>query len=114
MDEIILVNNIFNSLELEYPGKMENIRGIHLMVGALSNVQPILMQNAFEAVQKTKSCYNKTSLHVIVLPILIHCSLCDKTTEVFKFKFVCSCGKPCKNIVQGQELLVTKVEFAEE
>ncbi len=113
MHEISLVNNIFSSLEDEFPGKMENIRGIYLTVGLLSNVQPILMQNAFEAVQKTNNRYIKTTLHVTVLPILIHCEQCDKTTEVFEYKFVCSCGTACKKIVQGQELMISKVEFAE-
>lgn len=48
-----------------------------------------------------------------VLPILIYCDDCDKTTEVQHYKFACSCGKPGKNIVQGKELLISKVAFEE-
>ncbi len=114
MHEISLVRNIFKTLEDEFPGEIDNIRGIYLSVGLLSNVQPILMQNAFEAVLEDEPRYNKTSLHVEVLPVLIHCDDCDATTEVRQYKFVCSCGKPVRNIVQGEELLISKVEFADE
>ncbi|MEO6328727.1 MAG: hydrogenase maturation nickel metallochaperone HypA [Ginsengibacter sp.] len=114
MHEIPLVRNIFKTLEDEFPEEMEKVRGIHLTVGILSNVQPILMQNAFEAVLEDEPRYNKTSLHVEVLSVLVYCDECDKTTEIKEYKFVCSCGKPSRNVVQGEELLISKVEFAEE
>jgi hydrogenase nickel incorporation protein HypA/HybF len=111
MHEISLVRNIFRTLEEEFPVDMDRIRGIYLKAGLLSNVQPILMQNAFAAVLEDEPKYQQTSLHVEVLPILIHCDDCDKTTEVQQYKFVCSCGKPSRNVVQGEELLISKVEF---
>ncbi|MDQ6902064.1 MAG: hydrogenase maturation nickel metallochaperone HypA [Bacteroidota bacterium] len=112
MHEISLVKNIFKTLEDEYPGELHKIRGIYLTVGILNNVQPILMQNAFEAVLEEEPNYKKTSLVVEVLPVLIHCDDCDINIEVKNNKFVCSCGKPSRNIMQGQELLISKVEFA--
>jgi hydrogenase nickel incorporation protein HypA/HybF len=114
MHEISLIRNIFKTLEDEFPGKIETVRGIHVTVGILSNVQPILMQSAFEAVQQDEPRYNKASLQIIVLPILVHCVDCGKDSEVQQYKFTCSCcGKPSKNIVQGEELLISKVEFEE-
>ena len=115
MHEISLVRNIFRTLENEFPGEIDRVRGIHLRVGLLSNVQPILMQNAFEAVLADEPRYKNTSLHVEVLSVLIHCDDCDKESEVQHYKFACSiCGKPNRNIIQGEELLISKVEFAEE
>lgn len=114
MHEISLVRNIFKTLEEEFPAEIDKIRVIHLTVGILSNVQPILMQNAFQAVLEDEPRYNKTVLHVEVLPVLIYCDVCDKKTEVMQYRFVCSCGKPSRNIVQGEELLISKVDFAEE
>lgn len=115
MHEISLVRNIFKTLEDEFPGEIHRIRGIHLTVGLLSNVQPVLMQNAFEAVLEDEPRYNKSVLHVDVLPVLIYCDDCDKDNEVQHYKFVCTiCGKPSKNIVQGEELLISKVEFADD
>jgi len=114
MHEISLVRNIFKTLEDEFPGEIQRVRGIHLRVGLLSNVQPILMQNAFAAVLDDEVRYNKISLYVEVLPVLIYCDKCNTTTEVHNYKFACSCGKPSREIVQGEELLISKVEFAEQ
>lgn len=114
MHEISLVRNIFKTLEDEFPGQINRVRGIHLTVGLLSNVQPILMQNAFEAVLQDDPSYNKCSLHVQVLPVLIYCDVCDKNVEVKNYKFACDCGKPSRKIVQGEEILISKVEFEEE
>lgn len=115
MHEISLVRNIFKTLEDEFPGEIEKLRAIHLRVGLLSNVQPILMQNAFEAVLLDEPKYNKATLNVEVLDVLVHCDDCDKDSEVQQYKFACSCcGKPSKNIIQGEELMISKVEFAEE
>ena len=114
MHEISLVRNIFRTLQDEFPGEIDRVRGIHLRVGLLSNVQPILMQNAFEAVLADEPRYKNSTLHVEVLPVLIHCDDCDKDSEVQHYKFACStCGKPSRNIIQGEELLISKVEFAD-
>lgn len=115
MHEISLVRNIFKTLEDEFPGEIDRVRNIHLTVGILSNVQPILMQNAFEAVLLDEPRYQNATLTVTILPVLVHCEDCDKDSEVLHYKFACGiCGKPSRNIVQGEELLISKVEFAEE
>ncbi|MEP7321230.1 MAG: hydrogenase maturation nickel metallochaperone HypA [Saprospiraceae bacterium] len=114
MHEISLVKNIFNTLEIEFPGELLKIRNIHLTVGILSNIQPLLMQSAFEAVLLDQPQYQHTSLTVEVLPVLIKCETCGRITEVKDYRFICICGKPGKNIIQGEELLISKVEFADE
>lgn len=111
MHEISLVRNIFRTLEEEFPDKVQRIRAIHLTAGLLSNVQPILMQNAFEAVLLDEPHYAGTVLHVEVLPILIKCLDCGAITEVKQYSFICTCGKPSNNIIQGEELLISKIEF---
>jgi hydrogenase nickel incorporation protein HypA/HybF len=113
MHEISLVRNIFRTLEEEFPNDIPRVRGINLTVGLLSNVQPILMQNAFQAVLEDEPRYQKTSLHVTVLPILIHCEACNTTSEVAQYRFICPCGQPSRNVVQGEELLISSVELDE-
>ena len=113
MHEISLVRNIFHTLEAEFPDRMAELRGIHLTVGLLSNVQPLLMESAFEAVLLDQPRYAHTSLHVEVLPIKVHCKSCGTQSKVEQYRFVCAdCGKPCSDVVQGEELLISKVEFA--
>jgi len=110
--EISLVRNIFNTLENEFPGRGHLLRGIYLKVGELSNIQPVLMQNAFAAVVQDEPRYTGATLYVEMLPIKIFCNDCGVESEVLKYKFICSvCNKPNNNLIQGDELLIAKVEL---
>ena len=112
MHELSLVQNIFNTLEEEFPDKIETVRGIYLTVGILSNVQPLLMESAFNVFIEDQTRYKKTKLYVDVVPIIIECKDCNKKSVVEQYKFVCPyCGKPTNNMIQGDEMLITKVEF---
>jgi hydrogenase nickel incorporation protein HypA/HybF len=114
MHEISLVRNIFLTIEEQHPElQPENLLSIHLQIGELSNVEPVAMQNAFEAVVETDQRYRDAKLLITVTPILIYCDACDKTTGISDYHFVCTCGKPSKNIVQGDEMLITKIEYLE-
>ncbi len=113
MHEVSLVRNIFRTLAEETtPGEMRRLTDIHLKVGLLSNVEPLLMQNAFRAVVETEYPGHDVRLHVEVLPILIQCPVCNGVTEVVNYRFVCSCGRPTSHVIQGNELLINKVAFA--
>jgi len=112
MHEISLVRNIFRTIEEQFPSiPPQKVKCIHLKAGELSNVQPILMQNAFDAVITDDARYQRALLQVEVTPILVKCEICHEITEVKQYRFVCSCGRPTKNIIQGDELLITQVEF---
>ncbi|MGL4347355.1 MAG: hydrogenase maturation nickel metallochaperone HypA [Chitinophagaceae bacterium] len=113
MHEVSLVQNIFSTLKADFPNDMDKIIAIYLSVGELSNIQPTLMQNAFQAILVEKPFLSQNmQLHVEVLPILIHCDKCNLDNLVKYYKFVCSqCGTPSKHIIQGQEILIRKVEF---
>jgi hydrogenase nickel incorporation protein HypA/HybF len=113
MHEISLVRSIFSTLEDEFPSRMDHITCVRLKAGILSNVQPILMQNAFEAVVEDEPKYAGIRLEVEVLPILILCEDCGSTSKVENYRFICSCGRPSKNIIQGEELLISQVEFSD-
>lgn len=112
MHEISLVRNIFRTLESEFEeAELERVKQIDLKVGILSNVEPILMQNAFEAVTQTENRFLKTELVVNVVPILIECELCGEVSEVKNYSFKCSNGHPSKNVIQGDELTIERVHF---
>jgi hydrogenase nickel incorporation protein HypA/HybF len=69
------------------------------------------MQNAFEAVVADEPQYAHIKLDVVVLPILVRCDQCNEVSEVQQYRFVCACGEPCRNVIQGEELLISEVEF---
>jgi hydrogenase expression/synthesis hypA len=112
MHEIYLVKNIFDRIQEEFPEKYEDVSSVHLKVGLLSNVQPILIQNAYKAYVMECPEFYHTELVVDVLPVLIKCEECGEVTEVKQNKFVCgNCGYPTRNIVQGEELYINEINF---
>jgi len=115
MHEISLVRSIFNTLESEFSKEeLDSITAVNLKVGLLSNVEPLLMQNAFEAVTTAEEKFQAVKLNIELVPIEIHCEDCDTNSTIENYKFACStCGKPNNNVVKGTELLIHQVHFEE-
>ena len=115
MHEISLVRNVFNTLEAEFSEEeLSRMTAIDMKVGLLSNVQPILMQNAFEAVKAAEQKYLTTQLNVEVIPIEVHCSQCLNNSIVKNYVFKCSfCDTPTNDLVTGEELLIHQVHFSD-
>ena len=112
MHEISLVRNIFRTLESEFrEDELERLSQIDLKVGLLSNVEPILMQNAFEAVTEDEQRFLDAKLLVNVVPIIIKCELCGDESEVKNYSFKCRNGHPTKNIIKGEELTIERVHI---
>tara|TARA_Y100001949_G_C15716781_1_gene213378 strand:+ start:77 stop:421 length:345 start_codon:yes stop_codon:yes gene_type:complete len=112
MHEVSLVQSIFRTLESEFEEEeLDRLSQIDLKVGVLSNVEPILMQNAFSAVTETNNRFKSVKLHIDKVPILIQCDLCGEISQVENYVFKCSNGHPSKNVIQGEELLIERVHF---
>ena len=113
MHEISIVRQIFSTLEETYSESHEKIVKVEIEAGLLSNIQPILIQNAFEAICVEEPHLRQVELEVRVLPIVAFCSQCNQDFEVKFHRFVCPCGTPSKKITQGEELQIAKVDFKE-
>ena len=115
MHEISLIRNIFNTLESEFTKEeLDRIQQIDLKIGLLSNVEPILMQNALEAVTQAEERFQQVKLEIELIPIEIHCTDCNINSRIKNYKFVChKCGKPNNNVVKGTELLIHQVHFSD-
>ncbi|MGB3850846.1 MAG: hydrogenase maturation nickel metallochaperone HypA [Tunicatimonas sp.] len=113
MHEVSLVRSIFRTLEEEFPAeKLDRLAQVNLRVGLLSNVEPLLMQNAFRALTEAEPRYRSVTLETETVPVTIYCAACDHTSEVQQYHFVCaSCGQLNNNVVQGTELLIHQVHF---
>lgn len=111
MHELSLVQSIFRNLEEQFPDKMDKLLRVKIKAGLLSNVQPVLLQNAWDAVLECTPGYAGIKLDMEVLPILISCEKCGKVSQVDDYVFICSCGEPGRNIIQGNELLISEVEY---
>jgi len=113
MHELTIVKDIFSTLEEHYQAKVEDVKKIQITAGLLSNVQPVLIQNAFDAFITENQNYKHMELEVLVNDIIAHCHHCDKDFKVEYHRFVCTCGTPSSDIVQGKELYISKVIFKE-
>lgn len=116
MHEISLVRSVFNTLEAEFSSEeLQRLTSIKLKVGLLSNVEPLLLHNAFSAVTDAENKFQGVELQVETVPIEIYCEACDAQSVIEQYKFVCaSCGLPNNNVIKGMELLIHQVDFAEE
>ncbi len=116
MHEISLVRNILSTLESEFSEQqLAHLESIDLKIGLLSNVEPVLIQNAFEAVIIAEQKYLGVRLNVELVPIEIHCTECNENSTIGNYKFVCSiCGTPNNNLISGTEFLIHRVHFADE
>jgi len=113
MHEISVVRSIFNTLESEFSQEdLGNLKAINLKIGLLSNIEPLLMQNAFDAVTAAEEKFIDVQLNVETVPIEIYCAACDCNSTIENYKFACaSCGVPNNNVVKGKELLIHQVQF---
>ncbi|MBB2953568.1 MULTISPECIES: hydrogenase maturation nickel metallochaperone HypA [unclassified Sphingobacterium] len=114
MHELSIVKDIFDTLEGHYGAKVEDIQKIQVTAGLLSNVQPVLIQNAFDAFILDNNGYMDMELEVVVNEIMAYCEHCQKKFPVLYHRFVCTCGQPSSTIVQGNELYISKVIFKQE
>ncbi|WP_306350679.1 hydrogenase maturation nickel metallochaperone HypA [Flavobacterium sp. '19STA2R22 D10 B1'] len=111
MHELSIVKDIFQTLEEQYGKRVEEVEKIEVTAGLLCNVQPILIQNAFDAYTAEDSPFSKVELEVRINDIIAFCETCQANFEVYYHRFVCPCGTPSHVIIQGNELYISKVIF---
>lgn len=112
MHELSIVKDIFDTLNEHYDSNIEDIEKVQITAGLLSNVQPVLIQNAFDAFIADNQNYNEIELEVLVNEIVAYCEHCHKNFEVKYHKFVCEdCSTSSSTIVKGNELFISQVIF---
>tara|TARA_R110000744_G_scaffold9421_4_gene30162 strand:+ start:15082 stop:15429 length:348 start_codon:yes stop_codon:yes gene_type:complete len=113
MHETSIVNSIIKTLEQEFEAeKLAKMRGIYVKVGILSNIEPKLLHSAYHAYGHSDERYHDVTLHIESTTLKIQCEVCDHITDVKNYRFICeNCERPSKNVIQGEEMLIHKVEF---
>ena len=92
--------------------KLSRLKGIYVKVGILSNIEPRLLHNAYSDFHLTNPGYPDAELHIESTELKIQCEACNHITDVKNYRFICDvCQKPSKNVIQGEEMLIHKVEF---
>ncbi len=113
MHEVSIVQQIISTLENTLSAEEQNkIEKIFIHVGELSNVQPILLVNAFEALQEAENKFKNVTMYVTQIPITLWCEKCKKESSVKKYVFRCNwCDTPSNKILTGEELLIHKITY---
>lgn len=112
MHEVAIIRDIINTLQAHHADKLDKIVKVQVQAGLLCNVQPVLIQNAFEAMIYEEPWLQQIDLEVITLPIVAYCQPCHTNFDVKWHRFVCPlCSTTSNKIIQGEELRISKVEY---
>lgn len=113
MHEISLINSVVKTLEEQFTvEELSRLQKIDMEIGVFSNIEPLLMQNAFDAVCQTTHKFKGVSLSIESIPVKVFCEACQKTSIIHNYKFICSeCKNPNNNLVSGTEMLIKRVHF---
>lgn len=87
------------------------IRSLTLHIGRLRQIIPETLRFCYEVMSKD-TLAEGASVHIKEIPILAHCSRCNKDVEVDDFTFICpDCGMGGLETLQGDELILAHMEL---
>lgn len=88
------------------------VDSIALSIGPLSGVEPVLLARAFEVACLHTVAENST-LDIETGPVVVECRSCGTKGETGVNRLLCpSCGDWQVNVVQGDELLLMRLEVS--
>ena len=88
------------------------VDSIVLSIGPLSGVEPVLLNRAYE-VARLHTVAENADLEIETGPIVVECRSCGAKGEAEVNRLLCpSCGNWQVNLVQGDELLLLRLEVS--
>ena len=88
------------------------VDSIVLSIGPLSGVEPDLLNRAYEAA-RLKTVAENADLRIETGPIVVECRSCGASGEAGINRLLCpSCGDWKVDLVQGDELLLMRLELS--
>lgn len=113
MHELAIAQNLVDAASrVALSHGAETIDQILVRIGALSGVEPQLLERAF-LVARAGGLARAATLHVETGPVEVTCSTCGTRTAASPNRLVCgACGNWKVRVVAGEELLLVRVELA--
>lgn len=91
------------------------VKQIIIQVGALSGLEPELLQQAFSIAQTLSPMTQHSVLQIETLPIRVFCAACDTETTATVNRLICgNCGNWQTQLVSGHELLLKSIDLMAE
>lgn len=112
MHEVSVVRALLSqAIEAADPTPPAGIREVHIALGPLSGVEPLLVQQAFEDMKVPAGMVN-SSIVIAEHALLACCEHCECQFEVVNYFFRCpQCKSSSVAITQGDQLTLTKLEI---
>jgi hydrogenase nickel incorporation protein HypA/HybF len=111
MHELSIISNVVTiTEEAALKEGLKKVTRINLLVGALNQVVPEMMQFAFETITKNTLVEN-SELNIINVPIKMKCRSCNHTFIVEEHVFLCiECNSADLELIEGKELFIQSIE----
>lgn len=88
------------------------VEHIVLSIGPLAGVEPELLSRAFE-VARAETVASEAELEIETGPVVVECRSCGQKGNATVNRLLCpSCGDWKVNLVQGDELLLLRLEIS--
>ncbi len=113
MHELSLCQGLIRQLEkIAHEQGANCVEHIVLSVGALSGVEAPLLDHAFE-IARMGTVAQGAELEIQTGPIVVKCRGCGNSNEARINRLLCdACGSWQVNVIQGDEMLLMRVELS--
>jgi len=113
MHEMSICQGLMDQVErIAAEQNASRVDSIVLSIGPLSGVEPVLLNRAYE-VARMQTVAENAALEIQTGPIVVECRSCGASGEAQVNRLLCpSCGNWQVNLVQGDELLLLRLEVS--
>ncbi len=88
------------------------VRQIEVSCGPLSGVDPVLLQSAFQRIQREYSGCEQAELTIVDPGLPAQCRQCQNTFQVVNFRFLCPlCGSGQVQVLDGDCLKLLNLQL---
>ena len=113
MHEMSICQSLLDQVErIAVEQNASRVDSIVLSIGPLSGVEPVLLNRAYE-VARLQTLAENAELEIQTGPIVVECRSCGAKGEAEVNRLLCpSCGDWQVDLVQGDELLLLRLEVS--
>lgn len=113
MHEMSICQGLMDQVErIAAEQNANRVDSIVLSIGPLSGVEPVLLNRAYE-VARLHTVAENADLEIETGPIVVECRGCGAKGEAEVNRLLCgSCGNWQVNLIQGDELLLLRLEVS--
>jgi len=114
MHEMSICQGLLNQVEqIAHERGANRVDSIVLSIGPLSGVEPKLLNRAFE-IARLDTVARDAKLEIETGPVVVECRICGGGGEAQVNRLLCpSCGGWQVDLMQGDELLLLRLEISE-